>query len=362
MLESIAATNETSTVEQVASLPTSGGLATSIPVPPAVRVQICSHRDAVRRVLDGADDRMLVIVGPCSIHDPIAGLDYARQLAAAAKSHSDDLLVVLRAYLEKPRSVVGWKGLVHDPRLNGSSDVAAGLRIGRRFLVDAAGTGLPLAGEFVDPFVAPYVADLFSYGAIGARTVASQPHRQLASWLPMPVGCKNTVEGDVGAAINAVQVAAHQHVFPGVSPIGVSVLQRSRGNAYGHLVLRGGISGPNHDAISVQTALRRLDDAGLPARVVVDASHGNSGKDHRRQPEVVADVGDQVAGGQTGVVGVMIESFLVEGKQTSPTTYGMSITDACLGFQDTLAVLDTLAAAVRRRRYRGSLFRNSAAE
>jgi len=332
------------------SLPTSGALAADIPLPPTMAAGIGAHRAELRHVLDGTDDRIAVIVGPCSIHDPIAGLDYARQLAAAAQPHARDLLVVLRAYLEKPRSIVGWKGLVHDPALDGSGDLAEGLRIGRQFLIDAAATGLPLAGEFVDPFVASYLADVISYAAIGARTVTSQPHRQLASWLPMPVGCKNTVDGDVDAAINAMQAAGHPHIFPGVSDDGLPVVHRSTGNPYAHLVLRGGASGPNYDASSVQAALRSLGRSALPERVVIDASHGNSGKDHRRQPVVVADIGEQIANGQSGIVGVMIESFLVEGKQSAPLRYGVSITDACIGFQGTIELLGTLAAAARRRR------------
>lgn len=332
------------------SLPTSGAVAADIPLHPARAAEIGLHRAALRRVLDDTDDRIVAIVGPCSIHDPVAGLDYARRLAEAAESHSEDLIVVLRAYLEKPRSVVGWKGLVHDPGLDGGGDLAAGLRIGRRFLIDAAATGLPLAGEFVDPFVAAYLADVISYAAIGARTVTSQPHRQLASWLPMPVGCKNTVDGDVEAALNAMLAAAQPHTFPGVSDDGMPVVHRSRGNPYAHLVLRGGSSGPNYAALSVQAALRELGVSALPERVVIDASHGNSGKDHRRQPTVVADVGEQIASGQTGIVGVMIESFLLEGKQAAPVEYGMSITDACIGFADTVDLLDVLAASVRRRR------------
>lgn len=342
-------------LETLAPLPTSGALRAELPLPPGAASEIRAHRAAVRRVLDGADDRLLAIVGPCSIHDPIAGLDYANRLAAAAVPYAGDLLLVMRAYLEKPRSVVGWKGLVHDPALDGSGDVAAGLRIGRRFLIDAMGTGLPLAGEFVDPLIAPYLADVVTYGAIGARTVASQPHRQLASWLPMPVGCKNAVDGDLGAAVDAVRAAAVPHVFPGIDAGGSPVVLRGAGNPDAHLVLRGGASGANYDAASVGAALLRLRVAGLPERLVIDASHGNSGKDHRRQPQVVADIGRQVAGGQAGIAGVMVESFLHEGRQDTPARYGVSVTDACLGLTDTVAVLDTLAASVRGRREGGTM-------
>ncbi|GAA3873014.1 3-deoxy-7-phosphoheptulonate synthase [Saccharothrix violaceirubra] len=334
--------------ETLGLLPTSGELLSDLPVRPGHGIH--AHREAVRRVLDGEDDRVLAVVGPCSIHDPEAGLEYARGLAAASARWTGDLLVVLRAYLEKPRSVVGWKGLVHDPALDGSGDVAEGLRLGREFLLDAADTGLPLAGEFVEPLVAPYLADLVSYGAIGARTVASQPHRQLASWLPMPVGLKNAVDGDVGVAVDAIRSAIARHVFPGVGHDGAPAVQQGAGNAQAHLILRGGTAGTNYDAESVGQALARLRAVGLPERVVVDASHGNSGKDHRRQPGVVADLAAQIAQGQRGLVGVMVESFLYEGRQDTAQRYGVSITDACLALPETVDVLDTLAAAVRARR------------
>ncbi|NUT51741.1 MAG: 3-deoxy-7-phosphoheptulonate synthase, partial [Saccharothrix sp.] len=308
-------------LETVRALPTSGETRAAAPLSEALAAEVAAHRDAVRRVLDGADDRLLVVVGPCSVHDPVAALDYAHRLAAAAAPLAGELLVVLRAYLEKPRSVVGWKGLVHDPALDGDGDLATGLRVGRRFLLDAAGAGLPLAAEFVDPMVAPYLADVIGYGAIGARTVASQPHRQLASWLPMPVGCKNGVDGDVGVAVDAIRAAGVRHLFPGVADDGTPVVQRGAGNRHAHLVLRGGASGTNYDADSVAAALARLRAADLPARVVVDASHGNSGKDHRRQPHVVADLARQVAGGQRGLVGVMVESFLHEGRQDVAEAY-----------------------------------------
>lgn len=337
-------------LETVSALPVTGDLLAAQPLTGDLATRIRGHRTAVRRVLDGADDRLVVVVGPCSIHDPEAGLDYARRLAAVATPLVGDLVVVMRAYLEKPRSVVGWKGLVHDPSLDGTGDLPAGLRIGRRFLLDAAATGLPLATEFVEPLVAPYLADVVTYGAIGARTVASQPHRQLASWLPMPVGCKNATDGDVGVAVDAIRSAAVRHLFPGAGADGTPALFRAAGNPYAHLILRGGATGPNYDAASVAAALARLCVTGLPERVVVDASHGNSGKDHRRQPDVVADLARQIGGGQRGIVGVMIESFLVEGRQDAPLRYGMSVTDACLGFDATLGVLDALAAAVRRRR------------
>jgi 3-deoxy-7-phosphoheptulonate synthase len=340
------------TAQAVGVLPTSGELLADQPVPTGVAKEIRAHRAAIRHVLDRTDDRLVAVVGPCSIHDPVAGLEYARLLAAAAAPLAGELRVVLRAYLEKPRSVTGWKGLLHDPALDGTGDLTTGLRLGRQFLLDAAEAGLPLAAEFVEPLLAPYVADLLSYGAIGARTVASQPHRQLASWLPMPVGCKNAVDGDVGVAVDAIRSAATAHVFPGIGHGGKLLVQRATGNADAHLILRGGNNGTNYDARSVAAALARLRSAALPERVVIDASHGNSGKDHRRQPGVVAEVAAQVSAGQYGIVGVMVESFLEEGRQDSPVRYGVSITDACLGLADTVDVLETLAAAVRARRRR----------
>ncbi|GAA4616838.1 3-deoxy-7-phosphoheptulonate synthase [Saccharopolyspora hordei] len=333
-------------------LPTPAGLADRFPCDERLRRQVAAHRRAVRDVVEGADDRLLVVVGPCSVHDPDAALHYARELAAAAAEHERDLLVVLRAYLEKPRTSVGWKGLLHDPHLDGRGDLVAGLAIGREFLVRAATTGLPLAYEFVDPFLAPYVLDLVSWGALGARTVASQPHRQLASALPMPVGMKNAVTGDVDVAIAAVRAARVPHTFPGVAPSGAPSAVVGAGNPACHVVLRGGHR-PNYDAGSVGATLDALTAAGVRTGVVVDASHGNSGKDHRRQPGVVEDLARQVAAGNRGLRGVMVESFLGAGKQdiaAVPLRYGVSVTDGCLDWPTTADCLRVLAEAARRRR------------
>ncbi|WP_033289498.1 3-deoxy-7-phosphoheptulonate synthase [Amycolatopsis jejuensis] len=313
------------------------------------------HRETVSAVLAGRDPRLLVIAGPCSVHDPEAALEYAGLLAGAAARYADDLVVVLRAYLEKPRSVTGWTGFLPDPGLDGKGDLATGVRLGRAFLLDAVATGLPLAYEFVDPMLAPYVADTVSWGAIGARTVASQPHRHLASWLPMPVGMKNCVSGRLGPAVDAIRAAGAGQVFPGVGPDGRVKVVRSMGNPDAHLVLRGGPV-PNYDAASVAGAVDLLTAAGLPGRVVVDASHGNSGKDHHRQPGVVAEVARQVAAGGAGVVGVMgvmVESYLADGRQGEevvPADRTLSRTDACLGWERTVPLLETLALAVRHRR------------
>ncbi|MFI0468645.1 3-deoxy-7-phosphoheptulonate synthase [Saccharopolyspora sp. 5N102] len=333
-------------------LPTPAELAERFPRGERLRAQVAGHRRAVREIVDGADDRLLVIVGPCSVHDPDAALQYAHELAAAAAAHDRDLLVVLRAYLEKPRTSVGWKGLLHDPHLAGREDLAEGLAIGREFLVRAANSGLPLAYEFVDPFLAPYVLDLVSWGALGARTVASQPHRQLASALPMPVGMKNGVTGDVEVAIAAVRAARAPHTFPALAAGGAPSAVVGAGNSACHVVLRGGAR-PNYDAASVGAALDELRAAGVGAGVVVDASHGNSGKDHRRQPGVVEDVAAQVASGNRGLLGVMIESFLEAGNQdiaARPLRYGVSVTDGCLDWPATARCLDVLAEAARRRR------------
>ncbi|WP_409181298.1 3-deoxy-7-phosphoheptulonate synthase [Amycolatopsis sp. VS8301801F10] len=314
---------------------------------------VARHRETVSAVLARRDPRLLVIVGPCSVHDPAAALEYAELLAGMSARYADDLVVVLRAYLEKPRSVTGWTGFLPDPTLDGKGDLAAGVRLGRQFLLDAAATGLPLAYEFVDPVLAPYVADTVSWGAIGARTVASQPHRQLASWLPMPVGMKNCVSGRLGPAVDAIRAAGAAHAFPGLGGDGRMKTLRSSGNPDAHLVLRGGPV-PNYDAASVAEAMKVLGEAGLPRRAVIDASHGNSGKDHNRQPGVIADVADQVRAG-AAVAGVMIESYLRDGAQDPervPADRAVSRTDPCLGWERTVPLLESLALASRARSVR----------
>lgn len=321
--------------------------------------------DTVRRgrratvdVLDGTDDRLMVIVGPCSVHDPVAALEYARKLAAKAAELDDRLHVVMRVYFEKPRTTLGWKGLINDPHLDGSFDVNTGLGIGRKVLVDITALGLPVACEFLDPITPQYIADLVSYGAIGARTAASQVHRQLSSALSMPVGIKNGTDGDVQVAVDGVRAAGASHVFPGTDLDGRSALIRTTGNPDCHVILRGGSAGPNYDAGSVAEACIRLEKAGLPQRIVVDASHGNSNKDHNRQVDVVEDIAQRLAGGEPGVVGMMLESFLVAGRQdlelghADRLVYGQSITDACIDWETTAAQLDRLAAAVASRRER----------
>ncbi|MFF7940630.1 3-deoxy-7-phosphoheptulonate synthase [Nocardia gamkensis] len=313
-------------------------------------------RKATVDVLNGADDRLMVIVGPCSVHDPAAALDYARRLAAKAAELGDRLHVVMRVYFEKPRTSLGWKGLINDPHLDGSFDVNTGLGFGRKLLVDITALGLPVACEFLDPITPQYIADLVSYGAIGARTAASQVHRQLSSALSMPVGIKNGTDGDVQVAVDGVRAAAASHVFPGTDLDGRSALIRTTGNPDCHVILRGGSNGPNYDAASVAEACLRLEKASLPERIVVDASHGNSNKDHNKQVDVVTDIARRLAAGDTAVVGVMLESFLVAGRQdltlghADELAYGQSITDACLDWETTASQLDRLAEAVRQRR------------
>ncbi|MGW4633869.1 3-deoxy-7-phosphoheptulonate synthase [Nocardia sp. NPDC004415] len=326
------------------------------PVDETAATVVRAGRRATAAVLDGADDRLMVVVGPCSVHDPAAAMDYARLLAGAAAELADRLHVVMRVYFEKPRTSLGWKGLLNDPHLDGSFDIHTGLRVGRGLLVDITGLGLPVACEFLDPITPQYLADLVSYGAIGARTAASQVHRQLASALSMPVGIKNGTDGDVQVAVDGVRAAAAEHVFPGIDLDGRSALIHTAGNPDCHVILRGGSGGPNYDAAAVAGACLRLTRAGLPPRLVVDASHGNSAKDHQRQAVVVDDLAARIAAGDRTVVGVMLESFLVGGRQdltlgrAGELTYGQSITDACLDWPTTASALRRLANAVSARR------------
>jgi len=334
-------------------------------IPPAILIEelplgdqgsstVASAREEVSRILNEQDDRLVVIVGPCSIHDPAAALDYARRLKAIADELRGDLCIVMRVYFEKPRTTVGWKGLINDPRLDGSFVINEGLRRARRLLVDLAELGLPAGCEFLDPISPQFTADLVSWGAIGARTTESQVHRELASGLSMPIGFKNGTDGGVQIAIDAVRSSAHPHNFLGVTEQGLCAIVSTRGNPDCHVIHRGGASGTNHDALSVQKTAAALRTAGLPARIMIDTSHGNSSKDHRRQPVVAHDIAEQVREGEAGIFGIMIESFLAEGRQdlVDPITlrYGQSITDACIGWEATVPVLQELAAAARARR------------
>ncbi|QVJ00865.1 3-deoxy-7-phosphoheptulonate synthase [Nocardiopsis eucommiae] len=313
-----------------------------------------SSRAEVKRVLDGGDDRLLVVVGPCSVHDTESALDYARRLRDLVPSVSGELCVVMRVYFEKPRTTVGWKGLINDPGLDDTYDVHRGLRTARQLLIDINALGLPAGTEFLDPITPQYIADVVSWGAIGARTTESQVHRQLSSGLSTPVGFKNGTDGDVQVAVDAVGAAAASHTFFGVDPAGAGSVVVTDGNPDCHVILRGGRGGPNHDPASVASALDVLEGSKLPRRLMIDASHANSGKDHVRQAGVAREIAAQVAEGQRGIVGVMLESFIEEGAQKlgdpSQLTYGQSITDKCMSWETTEGVLENLAEAVRQRR------------
>ncbi|GAA2853226.1 3-deoxy-7-phosphoheptulonate synthase [Pseudonocardia halophobica] len=356
-LDTAAATISTAALDQhrtarISPLLSPALLRDELPADDRVADVVTRGRADVVDVLDGRDDRLLVVVGPCSIHDPAAALDYAHRLAAQAERLSGDLLVVMRAYFEKPRSTVGWKGLINDPGLDGSFDVNRGLRTARRLLLDITALGLPVGCEFLDPITPQFIADTVTWGSIGARTAASQVHRQLVSGLSMPVGIKNGTDGDVQVAVDGIGAAAAPHVFMGINPDGLAALVRTTGNPDAHVILRGGAAGPNFSAEDVADARERLAKAGLPERVVVDASHGNSRKDHVRQAEVVREIAGRIADGDIGVTGLMMESFLVEGNQSlgGELVYGRSVTDKCLSWDTTSTLLDELAAAVRARR------------
>ena len=314
---------------------------------------VARTRREVAAILTGADDRLLVVVGPCSIHEPPAALDYAARLREATALHPRELLLVMRVYFEKPRTVIGWKGLINDPLLNGSYQINTGLRMARKLMLDVVHGGLPVATEFLDTTLGQYYADLVSWGAIGARTVESQVHRELASGLSMPVGFKNRTDGDVQVAIEAIRAARHPHWFPSLTREGAPAIMGTMGNEHAHLVLRGGSRGPNFSAEHVRAAAGMLRKNELPVFFMVDCSHANSGKDPARQPAVAADLAAQIAGGERAVAAVMIESNLLGGAQdyqAKPLVPGRSITDACLAWEQTLPVFATLADAVRRRR------------
>ncbi len=310
-------------------------------------------RQAIHRILHGADDRLLVVIGPCSIHDYDLAMDYAARLAPLAEKYADDLLVVMRVYFEKPRTTVGWKGLINDPRLDNTFRINEGLRLARKLLLDINELGLPCATEFLDTITPQYTADLIAWGAIGARTTESQVHRELASGLSCPVGFKNGTDGNMRIAVDAIRSANSPHHFLSVTKSGHTAIVSTAGNEDCHVILRGG-KVPNYDAASVEAACQEIAKAGLAARLMIDFSHGNSRKQYLLQREVCASVAEQIATGDERISGVMVESHLIEGRQDlspdQPLTYGQSITDACLGWEDSVAVVESLAAAVRARR------------
>jgi 3-deoxy-7-phosphoheptulonate synthase len=331
-----------------------------LPISEAAARTVQQARERIKAILHAGDQRLLVIVGPCSVHDVDAAREYAAAIAAAHRRHLGELEVVMRVYFEKPRTTVGWKGLINDPHLDGSYDINTGLRRARALLLHLAEQGLPAATELLDPVVPQYIADLISWTAIGARTTESQTHREMASGLSMPIGFKNGTDGSAITAINAMEAAAKPHHFLGINAEGHAAIVSTTGNPDGHLVLRGGKGGPNYEPAAVEAAAAQLAGEGLPPRLMVDCSHGNSNKDYRRQGEVLRSIAAQVAGGSVHVMGVMIESHLVAGAQkipndlsqldTSSLTYGQSITDACIDLPTTLALLDELAAAVQMAR------------
>jgi 3-deoxy-7-phosphoheptulonate synthase len=311
-------------------------------------------RAEVVDILNGQDDRVIAVVGPCSVHDCQAALEYAQRLAELERQLRNEVRIVMRVYFEKPRTTVGWKGLINDPNLDGSFAVNQGLRLARQLLLDIIQMGLPAGCEFLDPITPQFFADAVTWGAIGARTTESQVHRQLASGLSMPVGFKNGTSGDVQIAIDAIRAAAQPHSFFGVTEQGLAGIVATRGNADCHVILRGGHDGPNYDLESVHRVLALLRTHGLRERLVIDASHGNSSRDYRRQTQVIGAIAEQIAAGERGVVGAMLESFLVEGRQDlndpSALVYGQSVTDACINWESTASALEELARAVRTRR------------
>ncbi len=311
-------------------------------------------RQEIQAVLHGEDARPLVIVGPCSIHDPEAAMDYAVRLLELKQRFSQEILLIMRVYFEKPRTTVGWKGLINDPHLDGSYDIPTGIRRARRLLLNLAELGMPAATEMLDPIIPQYIADLVSWTAIGARTTESQTHRELASGLSMPVGFKNGTDGGLNVAINAMIAASRPHSFLGIDPSGHVGVVRTRGNPHTHLVLRGGNLGPNYSTGDVESATRALSKAHVNARVLVDCSHDNSGKDHLKQPEVLADVGAQIRAGSVDILGAMVESNIQAGKQElgddkARLTYGQSITDGCVDFATTERMLAKFADDTARR-------------
>ncbi|MGG6297804.1 3-deoxy-7-phosphoheptulonate synthase [Leptolyngbya sp. AN02str] len=323
-----------------------------LPITENVSTLVADTRDRIRNILQAEDHRLLVIVGPCSIHDVDAAYEYGEKLLKLRRELADHLEIVMRVYFEKPRTNIGWKGLINDPHLDGSYDINTGLRLARKLLLDLAQLGLPAATELLDPIIPQYLADVVSWTAIGARTTESQTHREMASGLSMPVGFKNGTDGSLNAAVNAMLAASSPHHFLGINFHGLASIVTTTGNPDSHIVLRGGKNGPNYDAASVAKATKELARYKLNQRVMIDCSHGNSEKDYTRQSEVLKDITNQIESGSSSIMGVMIESHLVAGNQPicqdlSQLTYGQSITDACVDFETTATMLRSLAEAVK---------------
>ncbi|MDD2701945.1 MAG: 3-deoxy-7-phosphoheptulonate synthase AroG [Sideroxydans sp.] len=340
-------------IKEMKELSPPSHLLREFPVTDTAAETIYTARASIHRILHGAEDRLLVVVGPCSIHDTETALEYAAKLKEEAKRHEADLLILMRVYFEKPRTTVGWKGLINDPHLDGSFKINEGLHMARKLLWELNELGLPCATEFLDVVTPQYTADLISWGAIGARTTESQVHRELASGISCPIGFKNGTDGNLRIAVDAIKAAASPHHFLSVTKAGHTAIFSTNGNEDCHVILRGGKQ-PNYDAASVDAAGKELANAGLAARVMVDFSHANSRKEYQRQVEVAQDCAAQLANGEERIFGVMIESNIKEGRQDlvagKPLTHGVSITDACIGWDDTVRVLDMLAEGVRQRR------------
>jgi 3-deoxy-7-phosphoheptulonate synthase len=325
------------------------------PVTDEVSELVATARTEADAILKGQDDRLLVVIGPCSIHDPAAAIDYGKKLKPLIDKHRDDLQIIMRVYFEKPRTTVGWKGLINDPHLDNSFDINHGLKVARGLLLDLAKLGIPAGTEFLDTISPQYIADLIAWGAIGARTTESQIHRELASGLSMPVGFKNGTGGSIQIALDAIQSSSRPHHFLSVTKQGVSAIVSTTGNDSCHIILRGGKSGPNYEKKDIDDVIISLEEQNLPPHVMIDCSHGNSLKDYRNQPLVAANLCNQISAGSHSITAVMVESNLTEGNQKldpdlSKMTYGQSVTDACIGWDDTLEVLEKFAAAVRERR------------
>jgi len=325
-----------------------------LPLTVEANTTVVNGRNKIQEILDEVDDRVLVIVGPCSIHDPVAALDYGQRLTKLATELEDDLVIVMRVYFEKPRTTVGWKGLINDPFLDDSCQINKGLRIARKLLLDLTSMGLPVGCEFLDTISPQFTADLVSWGAIGARTTESQIHRELASGLSCPVGFKNGTGGDAQIAVDAIRSSTQPHSFLGVTKQGLAAIVSTKGNTFCHIILRGGTDGPNYQADKVAEAIKLCEKSKVRSKVMVDCSHGNSQKDHNNQPKVAADLGTQIASGNTELFGIMIESNIVAGRQDllpgKELVYGKSVTDACIDWETTVEVLRNLAQDVQKRR------------
>lgn len=338
-------------IKQFKPLPTPEQIKTELPETDAAAHVVAKSRRQIQQILRREDRRLVMIIGPCSLHDEEATLDYARRLNKAQKACSEQILLIMRAYFEKPRTTLGWKGMLYDPHLDGSYDIDFGIRQSRKLLSAIAEIGVPCATEFLDPIVPQFLADLITWAAIGARTTESQIHRQMASGLSMPIGFKNGTDGSLNVALDAIQAASNPHSFLGIDRNGTVIVAETKGNQYGHLVMRGGTSGPNYASEYVAFAEILLRKAHVPNGIIMDCSHANSHKNHKKQRTALLDIADQIAAGNTSLAGVMLESFLVEGKQSIGAAgrlkYGQSLTDSCIGWDETEELISNLADAVK---------------